>query len=819
MAHTFNGPYTGEHLNRVAMPMGGIGAGMISFEGSGKLSQISIRNQPAVFNEPWMFAAFHDGQSARLLEGPAPAWKILFPWGKEHEDAGTGGRSTTFGLPRMRDNTFAARFPFGTATLADDASPITAVVTGWSPFIPLDPDASSLPVCAVEYRLTNTSGRTIVGVFSFSAENFLHADPRHRNRKLEGYAAPTVDRTPHGFAFHASGFADMPSAESHIAFELDAADVSVDAAWFRGGWFDGKTVAWANVARGTPVDALPHADTPGGGGSVYAPVSLAPGETKTITLRICWYSPHSQLGSGEHSRGGPFSQSGQTHTPWYAGKFADVRTLAAHWRNEYGDLRKRTQLFTDAFYASTLAPEVIEAAAANLGILKSPTVLRQTDGRVWAWEGCFDVAGCCSGTCTHVWNYAQAMPHLFPSLERTLRETEHVVSQAKVEPGKGHQPFRMCLPIEEPRHDAYAAADGQLGGLIKCFREWRISGDTDWVSRLWPAMKDSLAYSIRQWDPQHTGLPYKPQHNTYDIEFWGPNGMIGTIYLAAIQAMILIGEALNDVDPLWPQLLARGKAALETELFNGQYFIQQTDRAIGLEDADGIAPVSAGALTPEVLALQKAEGPRYQYGEGCLSDGVIGSWFAEMAGVPDPIEPGKIRAHLTSVFKHNFRETLAHHANTQRPSYAMADESGLLLCTWPNGAKLTLPFPYSDEVWTGFEYQVACHCMRHGLVDEGLAIVRAARSRYDGVIRNPFDEFECGHWYARAMSSYGLLFGLTGIRYDAVDKTLHVAPRIPLPFTSFLSTAKGFGTVTVSASDVKVNVAMGEIDVRTIERH
>ncbi len=75
--------------------------------------------------------------------------------------------------------------------------------------------------------------------------------------------------------------------------------------------------------------------------------------------------------------------------------------------------------------ALTLAwKDVAEAAAANLTILKSPTVLRQTDGRLWSWEGCGDNSGCCHGSCTHVWNYAQAIPHLFSGLERTLRETE-----------------------------------------------------------------------------------------------------------------------------------------------------------------------------------------------------------------------------------------------------------------------------------------------------------------------------------------------------------------------------------------------------------
>ena len=108
----------------------------------------------------------------------------------------------------------------------------------------------------------------------------------------------------------------------------------------------------------------------------------------------------------------------------------------------------------------------------------------------------------------------------------------------------------------------------------------------------------------------------------------------------------------------------------------------------------------------------------------------------------------------------------------------------MLLCTWPKGGELSLPFVYSNEVWTGIEYQVASHLMRMGRVQEGLEIVRACRDRYDGRVRNPFNEYECGHWYARAMSSYALLFGLSGARYDAVEKVLYLEPqpqrRLPL---------------------------------------
>lgn len=157
--------------------------------------------------------------------------------------------------------------------------------------------------------------------------------------------------------------------------------------------------------------------------------------------------------------------------------------------------------------------------------------MRQYDGRLWTWEGCADNWGSCHGSCTHVWNYAQAIPHLFPSLERSLRHTEFEEGQDL----KGHQVFRANLPIRPTRHDFHSAADGQLGGIMKVYREWRISGDNEFLISMYPKVKKSLDYCISTWDPRRVGSIEEPHHNTYDIEFWGPDGMHNSFCYGALQ--------------------------------------------------------------------------------------------------------------------------------------------------------------------------------------------------------------------------------------------------------------------------------------------
>jgi hypothetical protein len=278
-----------------------------------------------------------------------------------------------------------------------------------------------------------------------------------------------------------------------------------------------------------------------------------------------------------------------------------------------------------------------------------------------------------------------------------------------------------------------------------------------------------------------------------------------------------MGKALGDDVSAYAAILEKGLRNMETDLFDGEYFIQRIQWK-NLKASDPTkTPGIVGAYLPEVRAILEAEGPKYQYGTGCLSDGVLGSWMASVCGVGQVIDSTKIAGHLKSVYRYNLKHDLSAHANPQRPAYACGNEGGLLLCTWPKGGKPSLPFVYSDEVWTGIEYQVASHLVMTGMVTEGLDIVRTCRGRYDGRVRNPFNEYECGNWYARAMSSYALLQAFSGARYDAVEEVLYLKPPIAGDFRCFLSTATGYGTVGVKNNEPFLEVKAGSIKVKAIK--
>jgi hypothetical protein len=624
---------------------------------------------------------------------------------------------------------------------------------------------------------------------------------------------------------------EKPNAEGFSSAALIAIGNKprIKGMWLRSpGWeFDSLSALWREVSTGkfTANDGSNPIDTSGRNGcSILLEGALTPGESKTHPILITWHFPNCYQQAGglplPEAQGAPGCRSfpEEKSPPWrpyYASMWNDARETALYVEEHYASLRSRTLAFKEALFSSTLPPYVMDAISANLAILKSPTVLRLENGDLWGWEGCFPDAGCCHGSCTHVWNYAQAFPHLYPKLESTLRELELGRSMDE----NGHVTFRSALPEGPVKHDFHAASDGQLGGIMKVFRDWQISGDLDWLKKMYPLAKRSLDYCIRTWDPDHRGGLFEPHHNTYDIEFWGPDGMCTSIYLGALSALAQMARAVGQTEEaVHYDDLAQGCARfMEEQLFNGEYF-QQKVQYLELRNtsfANMVAQVDESSS--EMQKLLKREGPKYQYGNGCLSDGVLGAWMARIYGIDTPLAREKVRKTLQAIFQNNFKTDLSQHANAQRPGYAMGHEPGLLLCTWPRGGKPTLPFVYSDEVWTGIEYQVASHLIAEGFVKEGLTIVKALRTRYDGRIRNPWNEYECGNYYARAMASYALLGALAGFRYSAAQRTLWFGPPLPIrPFKTFFSAASGFGTIVLDARTLRIQMLEGELPLEKL---
>lgn len=780
--------HTKDSLREIAFPLGGIGAGNISIEGRGALRDWEIYNHPnkgtflpMTFPVIWAKAEGQDTQ-CRVIQGVRDKNFIGDITGDNY---GLGWiREQGDGLPCFASVTFEGRFPIARFRFEQPEFSLQVSLKAFSPFIPLDTDSSSMPVACFIYHLKNMTDKTVeatVAMNMYNGTEWGFADPVNEECK-----AKTIFRKGQncqGLWMTTQRWPEGDKKFGTMALTTDWSNVTYMPQWLRSQWFDPLHHFWDQFSKTGILD--PNCTSGEEGrpecGTLGLRIKLEPGQSADMPILISWCFPN--LGDWGFN--------------YYAKLWPNAWNAAEDFFKNRTSLTARTEAFEKAFYESTLPVEVLDAAGSNISILHSPTCLRLGDGTFWAWEGCGRTYGSCEGSCTHVWNYSLGPPFLFPDLHRTMRRSEYKYSFDSGEEGKkGAIVFRIPLPLGTEAKLYYAAAiDGQLGGVVQLCRDWRFSGDDEYLKSMWPSAKRALEYAWTHWDADRDGfIEGASQHNTYDINFKGPNPLSQFFYLAALQACEKMAAYCDDVNIAaeYNRLYQSGKFKTEKELYNGEYFEQKLD-------------------------CLSTDAPKYQFGKGCLSDQLFGQLCAKVAGLDYLVDSNMVKSSLKAVYKYNFRNPLGDHANMQR-IYAVSDESGLLLCSWPRGSRPHFPFVYSDEVWTGIEYQVANHLIYEGMADEGLNIVKAVRKRYDGVRRNPYNEFECGSHYARAMSSWGLVLSLSGFRYDAVDKTLSVNPQWNKnkQMRCFFSTNTAWGVFEYKSEELKVIPIEGELTINRV---
>ena len=739
-------PYTyrGDQLREIAFPLGGISTGCVSLDGRGGLRDWEIYGRPNKNSQleltfPSLYVRAH-GEEARALTVQGPRVRDFVGDTFGFWDYGHGRMFRQMdGLPCFDAVEFEGSFPFARINFIKPDLPVKVELTAFNPFIPLDVDASSFPLACLVYRVTNTTDKLVDVTMAWTMMN-----PIGGTDSPGTSAQNRLVQTPQfrGIEFSDPSFEPDDPRTGTVVIGTSYPDVTIQERWEPGEWWDAIQRLW-NAFRETGRFECeqPAASDKRAAGSVGAYAVLEPGQSVEIPFTIAWRFPVSTKYWDSNS-----PTHGTKWKPWYATRWESVVSATDEFYSRFHELSQRTSEFESALFESTLPTEIIESVSATASILHSPTVLRLEDGTFWAWEGCSQKEGCCSGTCSHVWNYALAQAYLFPEMQFSMRRAEYTHSfNCGPEGAKGALNFRVPLPLVQEAPLWHAASDGQLGGIIQLYRDWRITGDESQLRELWPSAKSALAYAWVMWDRDRDGLVEGDMHNTYDINFQGPNPLTQFFYLGALRAAEEVARHVGestDADQ-YRRLYEAGRILTEQKLWNGEFFVQTFD-------------------------CVRPDAPKYQHGVGCLTDQVFGQLAATVAGLGDLVDPVLIKGALTSIFKYNFRAPLGDHENLQRV-YAVQDESGLLLASWPNGGRPEFPFPYSDEVWTGIEYQVATHLALVGMRNESLQIVRAIRERHDGRRRNPWNEFECGSHYARALAAYGLLLAHSGVRADAVS--------------------------------------------------
>jgi uncharacterized protein (DUF608 family) len=606
--------------------------------------------------------------------------------------------------------------------------------------------ASGVSETLLSYTVTNVSDTplalTLVGslcnaVGGVQFDPFRNIVPSKQGKTVNEFRREEKLR---GLFMSAEGIASDDVSYGSMGLVTTHTNVTVKPQWLRSGWWDFLQEFWDDLADDGLLTDLGYGDPSPDGrpdtGSLGLVDTLPSGESHTYQFWITWHFPNRH--NSWHGARAVREGAKPTIRNHYATCFADAWEVAVYTVNEWQRLSGETRKFHAAFFDSTLPDYVLNAVSANIVPMRSTTCFWLEDGRFYGWEGCFDNAGCCAGSCTHVWSYTYSLAFLFPSLEREMRRIEF---QIETEPD-GYMMFRNMKSLGEEFIWAWgeqkpeAAVDGQMGTILRAYREWQLSGDLDWLKNIWQGVKQAMHFASTQWDKDGDFVLDGKQHNTYDIEFYGPNPLSSIYYLAALRATSEMAKVLDEPElaERCQNAFERGSEKLDSLLWNGEYFVQRID------DVDQY---------------------KYQHGIGCLTDQLLGQLHADVLGLGDLLPREHVRTASKSIFDYNFRVGFENHSNCQR-TYVLNDESGLLLCTWPHGGRPKFPFVYSDEVWTGIEYHVAAELIYNGWLDAGLTIINAVQERHDGVRRNRWDEVECGHHYARSMSSWAVLLALSG---------------------------------------------------------
>ena len=631
--------YRGAQLNEISFPLGGIGTGSIGLAGNGRLIDWEIFNRPnkGSVNGFSHFAvkAERGGEvvDARVLHGDLngplsgslrSTWLHSFGFGPTRASLG--------GLPHFADVEFEGTFPVATLSFADEKFPGAVSLRAFNPFIPGNSDDSSIPAACFAVRIANTSDDDLDYTVALAATN--PAGPgKSVNRAARDGAAQLLTLGTSGIAAEHPRYGDLTVA-------TDCPQVSFQENWFRGAWFDDLTIYWRDFTTPGGFANRSYPEPPDGAGGGFgrddtgvlaARIPVAAGQTRSVRFVLAWSFPNCVnywhpvgVDQEQRDRPPPELDTGEWRN-YYATRFADSAASAGYCLREWERLQGETLAFRDALYASSVPPAVLDAAAATLSVLNSSTVLRLEDGTFYGFEGVRVDQGCCEGSCTHVWNYAYALPFLFPDLERSMRDADFRYNAG----ADGGMTFRLQLPLGRERLGFRACADGQFGGVIKAYREWKISGDSEWLRGHWETLKKNISFAWAdsnpdRWDADRDGVLDGRQHHTLDMELFGPNAWLGGFYLAALAAGAEMAEHFGETDTAaeYRALCARGKAWTDRHLFNGEYYQQQidlTDRGILEAYAAGDARERYRGGRSQVWNYWDDEHGeiKYQVAEGC----------------------------------------------------------------------------------------------------------------------------------------------------------------------------------------------------------
>ncbi len=767
-------------LQYLGMPVGGINTGTLYLGGDGRLWLWDIFNDNREGIDPkevnWEGVTTHAAK-VRSRDGSAyiaPAKNI------RPVDQGFAFQIKTKNASVIKkmessdwdDIIFEATYPIATITYVDKQLELEITAEIFSPFIALDEKNSGLPATIYSLKVNNKSSRnlevniagwlenkTCIGSTDTDLERINTSTTKNGNEIL---LSSVKSKTSNPDLMKLSNYGTMAICSmTKGALINTSVEPEVSETLFNS---DSKK----QISTGIDKKLI---------GSVVARLKVKSRSASSADFILSWHFPNLSFKA--------IPDTGH----FYNTLFKSAAEVIDYVRLNYQKLYSESRLWKETFYDSTLPWWFLERTFLNISCLATTTSHRMESGRHYMWEG----VGCCPGTCTHVWQYAQASGRIFPGFEKEVRERIDLGLSLQHD---GSMWYR-CEADKRP------AVDGQAGTILRFYREHQMSADDRFLKDHWSKIKMTIMF-LMSLDKNGDGMEDTPVENTLDAMWDGEISWIVGLCIAAVKAGEKMAEEMSDMEfaAKCHKYFELGKKNMEEKLFNGEYFIHSPD-------------------------AEKGRGRLGSYNT-CHIDQVYGQSWAHQVGLGRVLEKDKTISALKSLWKYNFTPDVGPYIkeHTGGRPYALAGEGGLIMNSnpaneeKPYGDNVTWQLGYFHECMSGFEHQVASHMMAEGMIDEALVLTRMIHDRYHATKRNPFNEIECSDHYARAMASYGTFITASGFEYHGPQGYMRFAPKInaenfKAPFVS----AEGWGSFSqakqADALNAELHLKYGKLRIRT----
>ena len=771
-------------LNFIGMPVGGINTGTVYLGGDGRLWLWDIFNSQQEGIDPksvdWG-TELHVGKKVRSRDGSAyvqPA-KDIRPMEQGFAFKIQVGKQTY--LKKMiaddwDEIVFEATYPMAKIRYISKELPVEITANVYSPFIPLDEKSSGLPCTIYSFSIKNNSPMPVSVSILGWLENKVSIRSAglkdiRKNEMLSEGKLKTVQgsinlngsllqlQDPDFGTLAIASLGGDSKAITDLQFPITLASFAQQNEKYTEKTTDQQLIA-----------------------AVRSEYQIKPGATTEAHFSIAWHFANLKLNQAIQDKG-----------RYYANWFSSASEVLTYVHHNFSSLSTTSTLWKNTWFDSSLPWWFLERTFSNISTLATTTTHRFRSGRFYAWEG----VGCCEGTCTHVWQYAQAVGRIFPGIERDTRE--------RIDLGLSLQPDGMIWYRGEVVKTA--AIDGQAGTILRIYREHQMSADHKFLSKNWEKIKLATEWVIRQ-DKNQDGMEDTPIENTLDAVWDGEIAWLVGLCIAAVKAAGAMAAEMKDseFEKICTDYVIKGSKNMEEKLFNGEYFIHRPDEIKGRE--------KLGSYNT------------------CHIDQVYGQSWSHQVALGRIIDQEKTLKALQSLWKYNFTPDVGPYIKERtggRP-YALAGEGGLVMNTNPKnetrpyGDNITWQLGYFHECMSGFEHQVASHMMAEGMTDEAMVITRMIHDRYHAAKRNPFNEIECSDHYARAMASYGTFITACGFEYHGPNGHMAFNPKLnPEKFKAPFTSAAAWGCYEQERDAQKLRASLlvqyGELSLNSFTLH